>query len=156
MIIEVQRLTKAEDGLQYNGEEPSEILNLDDADALSVKGPVSYDFKAELVSNELVVIGSLSADVWFKCSRCCEFFGGSGINVPFERVVEVSPNTDVVDLTGDIREAIILAFPTHPICAANCKGLCSQCGTNLNEADCDCKPVKDGRWGVLDNLKLVR
>jgi uncharacterized protein len=41
--------------------------------------------------------------------------------------------TDVVDITDDIRQEIILAYPMIPICQQNCKGLCPVCGQNLNQ-----------------------
>lgn len=42
---------------------------------------------------------------------------------------------DVGDL---IREQVILAVPSHPLCKTNCQGLCSVCGTNLNQGSCSC------------------
>lgn len=57
---------------------------------------------------------------------------------------------ECVDLTADIREAMILAFPAYPVCSPECKGLCATCGVNLNKAACRCAPPDDNRWGVLD------
>jgi uncharacterized protein len=59
-----------------------------------------------------------------------------------------------VDLTGDIRESMILAFPHYPVCDSACKGMCPQCGTNLNQKECNCQPPTDDRWVGLDGLKL--
>lgn len=57
-----------------------------------------------------------------------------------------------VDLTPDIREAMILCFPGYPVCKAECKGLCPTCGKNLNKGACTCAPPPDNRWSVLDRL----
>jgi uncharacterized metal-binding protein YceD (DUF177 family) len=36
-----------------------------------------------------------------------------------------------------------------------CKGLCAQCGKDLNEGPCDCPPpTRDDRWQALKNVKL--
>lgn len=44
---------------------------------------------------------------------------------------------------GDlIREQVILAIPMQPLCNEDCKGLCQNCGKNLNEGDCGCSPNK--------------
>jgi uncharacterized metal-binding protein YceD (DUF177 family) len=59
-----------------------------------------------------------------------------------------------VDLTEDIRESMILAFPHYPVCNPECKGLCPQCGVNLNNAPCSCQPPADDRWAGLDGLNL--
>lgn len=71
---------------------------------------------------------------------------------------------DVLDL---LREQFQLALPMKPLCSEACRGLCPECGANLNRTECDCKP----RWedprlaplkGLLasatesDQLKVVR
>lgn len=46
---------------------------------------------------------------------------------------------DYIDLTPIVREEGILAIPMRVLCSEDCKGLCSQCGQNLNEASCECE-----------------
>lgn len=46
------------------------------------------------------------------------------------------PESGYIDLEPIFREYAILEIPINPICAANCKGLCRECGQNLNEKDC--------------------
>ena len=43
---------------------------------------------------------------------------------------------EMVDITDDVRQEIILAYPMIPICAPGCKGLCPACGWNLNQGSC--------------------
>lgn len=61
---------------------------------------------------------------------------------------------DAVDLTDDIREAMILAFPRYPVCRSECKGLCGRCGKNLNTGPCACTSPDDNRWTALDGLSV--
>ena len=42
----------------------------------------------------------------------------------------------VVDITDDVRQEIMLDYPLTPICQEDCRGLCARCGHNLNESDC--------------------
>jgi uncharacterized protein len=49
----------------------------------------------------------------------------------------------VVDITNDIRQEIILAYPMIPICRQTCKGLCAVCGYNLNQGVCHCERGAD-------------
>jgi uncharacterized protein len=59
-----------------------------------------------------------------------------------------------IDLAPAVREQILLALPGYPVCGEDCKGLCSVCGTNLNERDCGCdRHVPDPRWAALQKLK---
>jgi uncharacterized protein len=61
----------------------------------------------------------------------------------------------VIDLDPLLREQLLLALPTYPVCKDDCKGLCPVCGTNLNERECGCDPhVPDPRWAGLKNVKL--
>ncbi|MFZ0287168.1 MAG: DUF177 domain-containing protein [Terriglobales bacterium] len=53
-----------------------------------------------------------------------------------------------------LREQVLLAVPLRAICRENCRGLCPQCGTNLNEKQCSCaEPVEDPRWSGLKDLR---
>lgn len=47
---------------------------------------------------------------------------------------------DHLDLSEMVREQVILAAPMQPLCRENCRGLCPQCGQNLNERRCTCPP----------------
>ena len=59
-----------------------------------------------------------------------------------------------IDLDPAVREQLLLAMPSYPVCAEGCKGLCSVCGANLNERDCGCdRHVPDPRWAGLEKLK---
>ena len=53
---------------------------------------------------------------------------------------------DQIDLNELLREQFYLALPMKPLCQDGCRGLCPQCGTNLNQGACDCAPEwKDPR-----------
>ena len=41
-----------------------------------------------------------------------------------------------------LREQFYLAMPMKPLCRPDCRGLCPECGTNLNVTTCSCEP----RW----------
>ncbi len=45
----------------------------------------------------------------------------------------------VIDLEPIVREQAILALPMNALCREDCKGLCAQCGQNLNEKACACE-----------------
>ena len=61
---------------------------------------------------------------------------------------------DQIDLNEMMREQFYLALPMKPLCREDCKGLCPQCGTNLNTGTCDCAPVwEDPRLAALKQLK---
>lgn len=65
----------------------------------------------------------------------------------------VAPDATEVDVTPAIREELVLAAPRYVVCREDCKGLCPQCGKDLNAGLCGCAPATDARWQPLKALK---
>jgi uncharacterized protein len=62
-----------------------------------------------------------------------------------------------LELRPWVRDALVLALPTRLLCRDDCRGLCSVCGANLNEADpADHQHESGGdpRWAKLRELRL--
>jgi uncharacterized protein len=60
-----------------------------------------------------------------------------------------------IELADLVREEIILAMPGHTLCQEQCKGLCPDCGTDLNLSSCDCATKQiDSRWEKLKDLRF--
>jgi len=54
-----------------------------------------------------------------------------------------------------LREHFWLAWQPLVVCSESCKGLCLQCGVDLNKSGCDChKKVKDNAFAALKNFKF--
>jgi len=52
-----------------------------------------------------------------------------------------------------VREFMLLEVPISPLCRPDCKGLCLECGNNLNENTCDHIPsTGDSRFDALKAL----
>lgn len=65
----------------------------------------------------------------------------------------LGPDATEIDVTPAVREELFLAAPRFVQCRDDCKGICPQCGKDLNAGPCDCKPVTDARWQPLKALK---
>jgi uncharacterized protein len=73
--------------------------------------------------------------------------GGDDLTTAFYR-------DDEIDLTQLVREQIYLLLPMKPLHSEDCKGLCPNCGTNLNEKTCECRNEwEDPRLAPLKALK---
>jgi uncharacterized protein len=59
-----------------------------------------------------------------------------------------------IDLEPLLREQFVLAVPFAPLCSDTCKGLCPQCGIDLNTGTCACEKPVDPRLAALKGLKL--
>ncbi len=62
---------------------------------------------------------------------------------------------DEVDLVALLREQLDLAMPARVLCSTECKGLCSCCGSNLNDAACGCAREQDDPGGGLAQLRRI-
>lgn len=57
---------------------------------------------------------------------------------------------DIEDL---IRDSLVESLPLQPLCKPDCKGLCSQCGVDLNEQPDHHHDIADIRFAGLADLK---
>jgi uncharacterized protein len=72
-----------------------------------------------------------------------------------EDIEILNPGAVQVDLRERLREAVLLDLPLRVYCREDCRGLCPQCGHNLNSGPCVCAASQaDPRWAALRDLKL--
>ena len=48
----------------------------------------------------------------------------------------------MLELDEPLTEAVILEFPMKNLCREDCKGLCPNCGQDLNEGSCTCSKME--------------
>src|SRR5688572_851967 len=116
--------------LRLQGKLTPEELALDEADELvHPAGPLEYDLEVEKLEKAVLVQGEIRLPLKCECARCLKTiqhtlsFPDWACHLPLEGEDAVQVDNDVVDLTPHIREDILLAFPQHPLCEPECKGL---------------------------------
>lgn len=121
----------------------------------------------------IYVRGDLRAQMCQECSRCLEpaTFSAGGpfaytlvpektetaedLELSAEELETSSYRGDFIDLAPIICEQIILLAPMKVLCDENCRGLCPQCGINLNTGSCTCRSEKvDDRLAVLKKFTV--
>jgi uncharacterized protein len=61
---------------------------------------------------------------------------------------------DSIDVDEIVKEQILLTVPARTLCREDCKGICPECGIDLNTGQCNCAAEKvDPRWAALKSLK---
>ncbi|HSM59003.1 MAG TPA: DUF177 domain-containing protein [Candidatus Sulfomarinibacteraceae bacterium] len=111
--------------------------------------PLRGRFRATRTSRGIYLEGDLNSIIETECTRCLEavalpiefelddlFYHPASAAPPGEYAVK---EDGVVDLAPLIRELSLLAVPMQVYCQEACKGICEQCGQNLNEGTCDCE-----------------
>ena len=128
--------------LDPEGEElVGEVVCVDlDEPFVKAFGGVRYALFAQAFGNELLVRGSLAQDFDLVCSRCGKDFDDTVKVDDFTQSYEISDEKPEVDLTADVRESIILALPSYPVCSETCPGV-----VRAEEVPAD------DRWNALDS-----
>ncbi len=146
--------------------------------ACEFREPLKICLKAFKIREYYEVQGNFQTKIRIGCSRCLKKFDTS-LKSDFELTYtrEVPGLMDVLDeeeielkleeigllyfrgeeinLQQGIQEQIVMALPLQPLCDKDCKGLCPQCGSNLNQKDCGCeREPGSNKFAVLKNLKL--
>ncbi len=153
MIIKLEQIP--EQGMRVEGVEPPEVLAMEPSAEFHPDGPLRYDLYVQLVDEMLIVRGNVSIGIKGCCARCTQFFSTTVSDSGFLRDYSDLQGAEEVDITEDLREAILLNLPRFPLCDEECKGLCPRCGKDLNEGPCGCSEgKKHGAWDALDNLNL--
>ena len=174
MKLNVHEIEEDAKALAY--EEPTESLNPELLHGgvcdFEFRSPATVELEYYRAGQELFFQGNVSGRVIGHCARCTEEYAFD-VSKPFACVLLPRPqiddsdeeqvdiayyDDDLVDLTPMVHEQIILALPTRPLCDEQCKGLCPQCGANLNTNPCACTAQtaqpRDPRLAVLGQIKL--
>ncbi len=136
------------------------LLNLDTinyhGDVIIQLSPASVTGKLYVMNDKIFLACEVFTEFQVNCSRCLKSFNypmDTKINaelVPEDTVEDddeiddlVYYQNDIIDLNEVVRENIILQLPMKMLCTENCKGLCSQCGGDLNLHQCECNSAED-------------
>lgn len=102
----------------------------------------------------------------FICDRCLKeytrevegqheqiYSTGSSKVTDEEEIRQLPADTKEIDISPLIAEAVFLNHPVKMLCRADCKGICPDCGADLNEEACRCASGQtDPRWEELRKL----
>lgn len=146
------------EGIDVRGDVSHAALDIAADEVVSFAQPWRYELNLAPVQDGVLVRGRLAGAVVRVCDRCLE---EAEVPVAVPEVCHHFEHVEgaLLDLTEVLREDILLAFPQAWVCRADCRGLCPQCGCNLNRDRCRCvAPVAEpdddapSPWGVLDGL----
>ena len=147
-----------EDGLHLEGEEDSDILDLNDEQPVKQVGPLHYSLDIGKNTEGLWVTGEVSLDLELQCGRCLEFFVYP-LRVDDLAMQMELPEFETVDLTPHLREDILLALPAYPRCDWSGERVCpgEEFVVAARQDSVDAEEEKHqhppSAWATLDQLK---
>jgi uncharacterized protein len=124
---------------------------------LAIQNRIVYDSPLDIqahvtkMTGDIRVQGMAEAHVLWSCSFCLKMFRKL-FQQRFDLHYPNKETIEFIDPTDLIREEILLAYPIQMKCQKNCKGLCSQCGNNLNENPCQCRKSSNSPFDKLKDI----
>lgn len=180
LVVKVDdRLANLGDTLSLDGHIDQESFSLGDHTFMLPEG-ISYNLVLTNAGEGILVTGIVKAQAEGVCDRCLdpahldlsaevdEYFlfeepqAISEEQSDEEEGVDFSlvSDEDTIDVSEALLSALLMETPYIVLCREDCKGLCPNCGANLNEQDCGCVAKKEeqaaleGLFAALGKLDL--
>lgn len=120
-----------------------------DYEYMKIIDPIQFRGQLDMLGDYFELKGKITGTIELTCSRCL-------VRYPHELNIEVDDkfsndqetvdrdvniifmDSDTLDITEIVLGNIILSLPIKRLCKEACKGLCPQCGTDLNNSSCGC------------------
>jgi uncharacterized protein len=172
-VIEVSRIPDT--GVDVDETLTPEPLHLAQENSFRLGEGGRLQCRVEIGEDRLIqVSGRLQARVQLECGRCLDPFDRElderidwaylpqGADRGDEEEVHLSDRDlvvayyehDQIDLGEMVRQQLVLSLSMKRLCRENCRGLCPQCGANLNTTSCSCvTSTVDPRWEALQFLR---
>lgn len=134
--------------------------------------PIRLDLRLESVVEGVLVTGTATVELRGECVRCLgaisdqrevdiqELYVYPGSEATADEASRLEG--DLLDLEPLLRDDVVLDLPFQPLCRADCRGLCVECGADLNShPDHVHEQQFDARWVKLQarqgrNLENLR
>ena len=110
-----------------------------------ILSPLKGEFQAIRNSKGIYITGTLTSKIGADCARCLDPLM-LDITITMDDLFYYPPHTapqgefsvgedGFLDLAPLVRQLSLLEIPMQPFCKPDCKGLCVECGQNLNDAE---------------------
>ena len=137
--------------------------------------PISLDLKVAKSKRDVFIHGRIATRLIMKCSRClgkfdyplisnfeCIFSPSEYRSTTEDLELEIQDlglsfyQDEEIDISEVVLEQIILDIPFKSLCHDNCRGLCNECGKDLNREMCECshKDVFNKGFSKLRDFKV--
>ncbi len=151
----------------------SELIAIAGKLDFTLSAPVQAHLEMLRTGGEVQVSGEIKAALGFVCSRCLKEFAypvDSAFSLFYTRQRQTEKEKELtkadfdvnllasneIDTTEILLGQLTLEAPMKPLCREECKGLCPNCGADLNEGSCGCaeRHKTDSRFAGLKDFKV--
>lgn len=135
------------------------LSDMQNSEICTITGDIQGDMIATREFDTIRISGRMTAPLALSCSRCLAEFtsfvdtsftiffrkeephkvlSGDELELAEMDLLSSTYSGTEIDLTHEIEEQIAMEIPLKPLCSESCKGLCHECGTDLNKYVCSC------------------
>lgn len=171
MFVDLSRIENGRLDERFEIEPASPVVAGFDAE---IREPLVLDVEVRNPSGgTYVVTGTLSGTVQAACRRCLQQIS-IPLRVPLrvvyqegrrdaerddepgdDDIVWIERGAKRLEIDDQVRDLLFLETERFPLCRPDCKGVCPQCGQDLNAGSCDCTfEAPDTRWSALERLRF--
>lgn len=138
-LRELKKVGKTEESFFFEYEPKTELSAIPET---KVSVPVKVEGTIYVTGEHSAEIsGEVTFVLRGECTRCLEDAEREYV-VSFDEVAGEEDGypveNDKIDLGKIVDDAVIVNMPVKFLCKDDCKGICPNCGVNLNVADCKC------------------
>jgi uncharacterized metal-binding protein YceD (DUF177 family) len=138
--------------VQVAGDLDPAILNLEDTE-WTAKSPIRFSVEISLSGGDIYGLGYAALDLTATCVKCLEEFS-SALEIPDLALHKEADGRELVDLTDELREDILLILPSHPRCDVDGNRECSATFRTGPQAPlADELVARPEAWNALDQFK---
>jgi uncharacterized protein len=158
-----------------DADEVQTLLRAVNIEALKDSANAEMSLEVSRAGETVTVEGLIRGDFRVKCGRCLAAaevaVDEPNVRLTFVPAIESvlgeegleSEDLDTfthdgltLDIRALLREYLVAAIPIAPLCRWDCKGICTDCGLNLNETQCGCPSRQEpaNKWAAaLQDIK---
>ena len=142
MKVQIRRIDP--EGMELDESFPAGLVGLTQRDVLHFVSP--FTIKAKVIRADDEVVADITVHSCFEsfCSRCLEEMKQDW-TAEFTLTFDAKEYSEFIEMDEDIRQELILNLPSRILCRTDCKGLCVDCGANLNKQECKHKHAVIGQ-----------
>jgi uncharacterized protein len=157
----------------WDNDRLNQFLPPDDPFELELARPINVDLEIQRRADHIRVLGNIKGVLQVACHRCLnpfpwpldekvDLFLVEEQKAPEEEEIELDEDAleyeffdgQTIDIDQLVAEQLFLSLPFKVVCSDDCRGLCPNCGANLNEEPCKCdKNAKGSAFAALEEIK---
>ncbi len=137
-MLKIQLKDIRPEGVLIHDQMDKEVMDFTKEELFRFIQPLAVDAKVEKFDDIVLAQTKVKTRYTSFCSRCLIEVEKDWVQ-NFTLDFPLAEHLEYIELGEDIRQEVFLGLPTRVLCREDCKGICMDCGVDLNFEECKCK-----------------